>query len=623
MAALRTTTIYKPVHEPSLVDLRAYLPGSITKALYHPLAPLIEDFLGITALDGAYRKVKADQQHANFFDKAMASMGLAYTVSAEDLAKIPTQGPLFVVANHPFGGADGIVLGALLNVVRPDYKLLANYLLGRMTEIEPWLIPVDPFGGDRAARFNLKAMRDTMHFVREGGCVATFPSGTVSHFQLSNRQITDPAWNTNIARLAIKTKAQVVPIFFEGCNSCMFQALGTVHPRLRTLMLPREMKRIHHKNFKVRVGNPIPYRKLVEFPDDHAVTDFLRLSTYILGKRAHAKHASHFERLLKRTSVSTMAPIIPAIPKERLEQDVGALPVDQLLVQRGEFKVYHASAVQIPNILREIGRLREKTFRDVHEGTGEAYDLDRFDPYYQHLFMWDDKASAIVGAYRLGLTDKILSAYGKDGLYTSTLFKYKDELMEEINPALEVGRSFIVSEYQKKHATLSMIWRGIGHFVVKYPQYKLLFGPVSINSEYMPISRDLMVRFLRENRFDRTLSSFVRAKRPPRGRKKIRGSERRSLKSLQNIEEVSALVSEIEKDQKGVPVLLKHYLKMNGKLLSFNVDHEFGDCLDGLIMVDLTQSDRKLLKAYLSPEGMKSFLNYHGAGLSEVYALHE
>jgi len=603
------------IHETPLVDTRTLVSGAWLQMFYRPIAPAVETFLGITALNNAYQCVQADNGPTNFFEKAMRSMGLSFAVSDTDVAKIPTQGPLFVVANHPFGGADGIVLGALLNRIRPDSKLLANYLLGRIAGIEPWLIPVNPFVSADAARFNLRAMRTTLDFVREGGCVGTFPSGTVSHFQWSNRQITDPAWNIHVARLAIKTKAQVVPIYFEGRNSHLFQAMGAVHPLLRTLLLPREMQRVHHTCFKIRVGNPIQYRKLAEFPDDSAVTDYLRLSTYILSKRAQSSSKRTFTALPKRTA--TMAPVIPAVAKPRLAQDVAAIPADQLLVERGEFRVYHAKSEQIPNVLREIGRLREKTFREVHEGTGEAYDLDCFDPYYEHLFMWDTRAAAIVGAYRLGRTDKILEVYGKRGLYTSTLFKYKDALLDEINPALEVGRSFIVSEYQKKHATLSMIWRGIGHFVVKYPQYKLLFGPVSINREYMPISRDLMIRFLRENRFDSTLSSFVRAKRPPRSQRKIRGSERRSLKSLQNIEEISALVSEIEKDRKGVPILLKHYLKMNGRLLSFNVDQAFGECLDGLIIVDLTQSDRKLLRAYLSPEGMESFLHFHGVGHTE------
>lgn len=607
-------------NEAPLVNFQAGLSHPLAQMAYRRISSPVESFLGISALNEAYSKVQADGESLNFFEKAMRSMGLSFEVSDKDLAKIPTTGPLYVVANHPYGGVDGIVLGALLNRVRPDYKLLANYLLGRMTEINPWLLPVDPFEAEGSARFNLKAMRDTMHFVRDGGCVATFPSGTVSHFQWKNRQITDPEWNENVARLAMKGKAPIVPVYFEGNNSLLFQLMGVVHPRLRTLLLPREMKRRHHTTLKVRIGNPILPRKMADFPDERALTEYLRLSTYILGKRAKETEASSkkISQLVHRTS--KMAPIIPAVPVESLQADVESLPEDQLLVEHGCFRVYYASADQIPNVLRQIGRLREKTFREVHEGTGEPYDLDRFDPYYHHLFLWDDEACAIVGAYRLGRTDQILKDYGKRGLYTSTLFRYKDKLWDQINPALEVGRSFIVSEYQKKHATLSLIWRGIGQYVVRNPRYKLLFGPVSINREYMPISRDLMVRFLRANRFNRVLSAMVRPKHPLRNRKKIRGREKRALKSVQNIDEISALVSEIEKDQKGVPVLLKHYLKMNGQLLSFNVDNDFGDCLDGLIMVDLTQSDRKLLRSYLSAEGSESFLRYHGVGLTEAEA---
>lgn len=575
--------------------------------------------MGIQYLNDAYAKVVRDDSTPNFFQRAMRALDLSYSVSEEDLARIPLKGPTIVVANHPYGAIDGIVLGALLTRLRSDSKLMANYFLERMEEIKPWLISVDPFESSDSARNNFKAIKSTLRFLKEGGCLGTFPAGTVSHFHFRSRQITDPVWTLNTARLVHMSQATVVPCYFEGNNSLLFQLAGIVHPRLRTILLPREMMRCHGINLRVRIGTPIPYRKLAEFSNNQSLVEFLRLKTYILAKRKEETPAKRFYFPALGRNKDEQVPIIPPLDRNVLSREIAALPEEQRLVQHNQFNVYWAHSGQIPNILQEVGRLREVTFRSVQEGTGEAYDLDRFDLYYRHLFIWDEQTRSIAGAYRLGPTDEILDRHGKDGLYTSTLFKFKPSFLEKLSPALEMGRSFIAPEYQKKHATLSLLWRGIGQFVVLNPRYKILFGPVSISREYHSISQNLIVKFLREHRTDETLRPLVKAKHPPRGRMPLRGYERKALqRSIRTIEDISALVSEIEHDSKGVPALLKHYLKLNGQLISFNVDNDFGHCLDGLIMVDLTRSDRRLLRSYLTPEGLEQFLAYHGIAYSAV-----
>lgn len=595
-----------------LVDFSKLLPQGALRALLSPLAPLLERTLGISHLNQAYRKVQLDVQPGNFYDKARRALNIAYEVSDEDLARIPREGPVVVVSNHPFGGVDGVALGALLGSVRDDFKVMANYLLAHMREIEPWLIGVDPFERESSARYNIAAMKSTLRFLREGGCVGIFPSGTVSHFHLPQRQITDPKWSPNAARIIQKTGATVVPVYFEGRNSTFFQLAGLIHPRLRTLLLPREMHKADGSTLRIKIGNPLPYRRLAHFENPETLTDFIRLKTYLLKQRQDtpAPRRLHLPRLPRKTT--ELQPLVAPVPPDLLEAEVDALPEEQHLVDQGNFLVAYAFAEQIPNLLDEIGRLRELTFREVGEGTGEPTDLDRFDVYYRHLFMWDRKARKIVGSYRIGATDEILQSRGKRGLYTTTLFKFKPGFLEALDPALEMGRSFIASEYQKKHASLSLIWRGIGTFVVRHPRYKCLFGPVSISKEYNAISKDLMVKFLTKERFDPALSPLVKAKNPPRGGPRIRGTEKQALlQAVQNIDDISALISEIETDQKGIPTLLRHYLKMNGQLLSFNVDNSFGHCVDGLIVVDLTKSDPRLLRSYLGPEGSLSFLRHH------------
>ena len=598
-----------------LIDPPSHLPKQWQRCLYRSLRTPIDSFFAIKYTNEVYNRVVAQHDIPNFFIRALNALELTYEVEEKDLEKIPKEGPLLVVANHPFGSVDGIVLGALLTSVREDARLLANYLLSHMPEIQPWLLSVNPFGGTQASRDNLRALRQAIYWLQEGGCIGTFPAGTVSHLHLRCFQVTDPSWSAHMARLIHKSKAAVLPIFFEGKNSLFFQMAGLAHPSLRTMLLAKEMRHKRNQVIRVRVGSVIPYRRLSSFKNNEALTEFLRLNTYLLGKRNEKTPKRHrFPSLPRRTKKPpSLAPLETPVLKSLLEENIKALPEEQKLLENGSYAVYYAYAPQLPHILREIGYLREKTFREINEGTGKSLDLDDFDTYYVHLFIWDREQSVIVGAYRLGPTDTILKKQGKEGLYTSTLFKFKPTLLEQISPALEVGRSFIISEYQKKHASLALLWRGIGQFVMRNPRYKNLFGPVSINPNYDVLSRDLIVQFLRQNKVEPSLAPLVKARRPPR-RRHIKGAEKRALQTaVPTIEDISALISEIEMDNKGIPVLLRQYLKLNGQLLSFNLDPDFGKCLDGLILVDLTKSDPKLIKAYMGTEGAKAFYQFHGS----------
>lgn len=595
-----------------LVDFQRDLPSPAMRGLMHIIGPPLHHLLKFKELNETYYRIQRDHHTLNFFEKCLRAMQVAYAISEDDLARIPKDGPVVVVSNHPFGGLDGIVIGALLTSVRDDAKLLANHLLGRMPEIRPWLIEVDPYETDLAKQTNLKPMREAISHLRKGGMLMSFPSGTVSHWQSDKRRVTDPPWLPNTAKLAAKTGATVVPMHVVGLNSWVFQSFGLLHERVRTLLLPYEMVRRYRSTVQLRIGSPIPPRKLAEFDDPRELTEFLRLSAFILRKRTEDKpqRRIHFPVMKRRTRkpVSLVAPL----PVALLEAEVASLPPEQLLVSHRNYEVYWTTAKQSPSLLESIGRLREMTFRLVDEGTGEPTDLDSFDLHYRHLFLWDKEAKAIVGAYRMGLVDQILQTHGPGGLYTTTLFKYKPSFLQELGPALEMGRSFIAPEYQRKHATLSLIWRGIGNYVVRHPDYKILFGPVSISQAYNALSKDLMVKFLSSKVLDHSLASLVRPKNPPKNQAGGKPEKAAAMELLRDVDDVSALISELEHDQKGIPVLLRHYLKLNARILAFNVDPEFGHCLDGLIVTDLTQSDPKLLRGYMGAEGLQTFLAHHG-----------
>ena len=514
-------------------------------------------------------------------------------MAESDLARVPKEGPVVVVANHPFGLIEGMVAGAVLPAIRPDMKIMTNSLLTGFEEARESIIPVDPFGGPDAIRSNLRGVKESLSWLKHGHMLVVFPAGEVAHLNIKKRGITDPDWSSAIARIARLAGASVLPVYFKGANSALFQFFSLLHPRLRTVLLLHEFFNKQDTVIELRIGNVIPAKKLEAYPDDGALIRYLRHRTYLLQDR---------ERKTSKTAERAV-PVIAPVSAALLAAEIAALPKDQTLAESGELSAILAQSHQAPHALREIGRLRELTFRAAGEGTGKEMDLDGFDAHYFHLFIWNRGKSEIAGAYRLGLSDEIVRLHGKKGLYTNQLFAYKRGFLERIQPAIEMGRSFVRCEYQRSYAPLLLLWKGIGAFVVKNPKYKTLFGPVSISNEYHPTSQQLIVSFLKTYNQARELTPLVKARSPfkPKPRKLNGGA-------AWNIEELSTVVADLETDQKGVPILLKQYLKLGGKLVGFNVDAQFANALDGLIVVDLTQTDPRVLERYMGKDGAAWFL---------------
>ena len=596
-----------------VIDIKSSIKNKCLKWLYSIVESPLEAFLGITELNETYDRL-VKKTSGNFFKRAVEAIGA-------DLQKIPRENGLVVVSNHPLGGLDGIVLGAVLLSVRSDAKVILNGLLAYMKEIKDYAICVNPFGGKEATAQNVASMKETIRHLKSGGCIGTFPSGTVSHIHVKDCCISDPEWNTNIAQIARRTKANILPVYFDGRNSWLFYLAGLIHPRLRTLLLIREMFYVaRRKKVKMRVGGVISARKVAEFQNDDELTSWLRINSYVLGGRNNKgeKQNSTQLRIIQRSiekifpmMQKEMQDLILPIDENLIEKEIASLHESACMIKGDKISVYCAEAWQIPWTLLEIGRLREETFREVGEGTGKSVDTDEFDQYYLHMFMWDAENKKIAGAYRIGRTDKIMNSLGVQGLYASTLFKIKRELIDRISPALEMGRSFVASQYQKKRSTLAILWRGIGEYLNLNPHYRVLYGPVSISAQYNSISKDLMVQFLMERKTSEELAKFVKAKNPPKVSMKS-VDIKALMEGAADIDHVSALVSEVEIDNKGIPTLLKHYLKLDGELLAFNVDNEFGSCIDGLIMVDLLKTDPKLLKSYMGEKQTIEYRKYHG-----------
>ncbi len=557
-------------------------------------------------LERVYAPVRDAQR--DFFIRLLDSLNMRYVCAPADLKRIPANGPAIVVVNHPMGLADGIVMGAMLESVRPDIRFMANSLLMEVPQLRNYVIPVDPFGGAGANRFNRQGLRQSIAWLRGGGLLVVFPAGEVAAMRIPDG-VVEPQWNENVARLIEFTHAPAVPVFIHGGNSPVFHAAGLVNPRLRTMMLPAELLNKAGAKIRISVGGRVSSQQLGKMTDARAATDYLRARVYMLGTRDKPAARPVVFPLAKLWT--TPAAIAAEQDADVIEKEIGALPAEQMLLTHNEYTVCFASAQQIPVALLELGRLREITFRKAGEGTGRARDLDAFDLHYDHLLLWNREQRQLVGAYRIAKTDLILDRLGPRGMYTSTLFHLDRDFYRSVQSGLELGRSFVRPEYQKGYLPLMLLWKGLGHYVAAFPKYRHLFGPVSISKDYCSSSRDLMVSFLKSRHGDHAIHGSVRPRRRFRGRRPG-GCDPRNFSSLvSDLDELSAVVADLEPDQKGIPVLLQQYLQLGGKIVEFSVDRRFANVLDGLIIVDLANAERRQLDRYMGKANAERFVALH------------
>ena len=576
---------------------------------------LVEHAVGFPKLDRIIREARALQasgKQPEFIPAVLEGMRIRVDLDEADLDNIPKTGPVIVVSNHPFGGIEGVVLMDILRRARPDFKVMANYFLDAIPEMRDDSSFVNPCGPPSAAKPNIRPLLECVRWLKEGHILGVFPSGEVSSIDLKRRLVRDPPWSTTIAALARKTGATVVPMHFSGRNPAFFQLAGLGHPRLRTVLLPRMTARQRKRTIRAFIGKAVTPGEIARVPTDEELIRQLRLRSYALEGRAPAKRGLlRLPHRRKAAAAGPQAPILSETPVAEIEAAIAALPKDAFLLSGSGLDVYMARLTLENPIMREIGRLREITFRSVGEGTGRETDVDVFDPNYRHLFLWDPKERRIAGAYRLGLAPEIVPKLGVEGLYTHTLFRYSKQLIDRCQPCIEMGRSFVRPEYQRAFAPLMMLWKGIGAFIARNPEYHSLFGPVSISAAYRDESRSMLLRSLRLSNFAGELARFVKPLRPPRRGRRAEWKGKDYEEMIANTDLVSTIISDLESDKKGIPILVKQYLKLGGKILAFNVDPDFGDCLDGLILVDLRRTDAKVRVHYMGAESEAVFRAHH------------
>lgn len=544
------------------------------------VARIIMQVTGINAINQLYSDL-SEHQGIAFVNEFFEKLHIDISLYEKELRNIPKSGPFVVVANHPLGAIDGLMLIKLIAQRRPDFKVMANFLLKNIEPIEDFFIPVNPF--EDIGKSSISGMKAALEHLKNGGGLGVFPAGEVSSYQTQSRKITDREWQKPALKLIKHAKVPVIPVYFKGNNSLLFQLLGLLHPKLRTAKLPSELFKKRDSTLSVRIGHAISASDQTEFSDLEAYGRYLRAKVYCLG----SADLMVKDFYLPRKSEKIQA-IVPPVDLALLESEVANLDkLGQKLFSQQEYDVFIAYSTEIPNTLTEIGRLREVTFRQVGEGTNNSIDLDEFDLYYHHLFVWDREKKNIVGAYRIGKGNDILNKFGRNGFYTTTLFKFKRGLDPVLSQSLELGRSWVREEYQLKRLPLFLLWKGIMHFLLNNRQYRYLIGPVSISNSYSKTSQTLIVEFIKRYYYNHELAEMVKPNKPFKG--KIKDQDIISLldNMSNDMKHLDRIIADIEPFQFSIPVLLKKYIDQNARILGFNVDPAFNYALDGLMMLDL------------------------------------
>jgi len=546
------------------------------------LASLLMEIMKINDVNETFAKVE-HLSGIEFIDKILEILGVKVEFDEAELKNFPKDGAFLAIANHPYGGIEGLVLIKLTLMVNPNSKQLSNFILKKVPNLSDFLIAVNPFENIEHGS-SISGIKTALGMLKDGTPISVFPAGEVSAFKLGSQSVTDRKWHPVVGKLMVKAKVPIVPVYFHGNNGLLFNLLGMIHPSLRTAKLPSELFNKQGHTLKLRIGKAIKPEETPYANNPVKLLNYLRARTYALGAGIDGDKKFFLPKNLFKIRRKPQS-IMPAIATAQLRADIDQLQEFKVCEEKN-YEVYISPSDRIPNILKEIGRLRELTFREVGEGTNKSIDLDRYDIYYHQLFIWDKEAEMVVGAYRIGKGDDIYYSYGKKGFYIDELFKIDHKFEPVLKKSMELGRSWIRKEYQQKPLPLFMLWRGITKFLMANPQIKYLIGPVSISNNYSKFSQSLIVDYIEKNHFDHEMGQFVK----PRNRFKANIQKVESellLESKESLKDLDHLISDIEETKMKIPVLLRQYIALNGKIICFNIDPQFSDSLDGFLVVDV------------------------------------
>ena len=548
----------------------------------------------ISSINTFYDSI-AHLEGLEYSDAILKHFEIDYEIPEEDFRRLPKEGPYVTISNHPLGAIDGILLLKLIGQKRPDFKIMVNFLLQRMVPMVPYTIPINPFENRKDVKSSLAGFKSALLHLKDGHPLGIFQAGEVSTHK-DGKMIVDKPWETAALKLIRKAEVPVVPIYFHAKNSKFFYRLSKISGVFRTAKIPSEVYTQKNRPIKIRIGQPISVKSQKEQKTLEEYTELLRKKTYILS------NAYEKERLIDQIPTTLKIPKSPkkiasAQNTEVIQGEIAKLiEKDRRMLQSKNYEVYLAPANEMPFILQEIGRQREITFREIGEGTNNSIDIDQFDAYYHHMFLWDNQAKVIAGAYRMGLGSEIFAKHGIDGFYLQDLFRFEPELFTMMQQSIEMGRAYIIKEYQQKPMPLFLLWKGIVHTTLRHPEHKYLIGGVSISNQFSNFSKSLMIEFMKSNYWDPYIAQYIRPKKEFKVKLNDADKEFVFDETQADLNKFDRLIDEVEPGNLRLPVLIKKYIKQNAKVIAFNVDPLFNNSVDGLMYIKIADLPESTVK---------------------------
>lgn len=554
---------------------------------------LLMKVLKISTLNKIYDRNKHLSDVA-FLNAILDEFQIKFEIPEEDLKRLPKDGAYITISNHPLGGIDGILLLKLMLEREPRFKIIANFLLHRIAPLKPYIMPVNPFEQHKDAKSSVVGLKETFRHLSDGNPLGMFPAGEVSTYK-DDKIVVDRPWEEGAIKVIRKAQVPVVPIYFHAKNSKLFYFLSKINDTLRTAKLPSELLTQKRRIIKVRIGKPISVAEQNDYTSIESYSEFLRKKTYMLG------HAFEKERQLIKTPQlipqKTPKQIVKPANHDKILSEIAFLRQgDYRHLQSKNYEVFFVSADKIPNILHEIGRLREITFREVGEGTNESIDIDKYDHYYHHMFLWDEETEQIAGAYRMGLGSEIYSKHGIEGFYLHELFRFESELHDMMSQSIEMGRAFIIKEYQQKPMPLFLLWKGIVHTTLRHPEHKYLIGGVSISNQFSEFSKSLMIEFMKSHYYDPYVAQYIHPKKEYKVKLKDADKDFVFNEAEADLNKFDKIIDEVEPGTLRLPVLIKKYIKQNARVVAFNVDPLFNNAVDGLMYIRIADLPESTVK---------------------------
>jgi putative hemolysin len=522
----------------------------------------------------------ADYQGPEFADHLLENMNITIDVAPEQLENIPKEGGFIVVSNHPFGGIEGVMLLSVVAKRRPDFKLMANFILSHIPNLKDCFFSVNPFEKNPEWKSSVGGVKGAIQHVAAGKGLGIFPAGEVSRYH-GHDYPEDLPWSNSIARIIKNANVPVIPVFWDGQNSARFYRWDKINSMLGTARLTRELANKRDQRVILQIGRPILPAEVEAYEKPAELAAYLRSRSYAL--EANINNAQ------PKTTNDKWAPVEPARNTKLLIQELETIRKKAFLFSTANYECFLANYDDIPNLMHELGRLREEAFRYIGEGTGKSLDTDEYDLHYKHLILWDNKKQQVVGAYRLGFGNEIMTDKGIKGFYVSSLFKFEASFSETLKKTIELGRSFVTVDYQREVLPLMLLLRGLAVVVTRNPEIEHFIGPVSISSWYPKFYQSMIVKYVTEKHPVNGELAHVANPTTPFHPDFLKVDPDVLLRDyMDSVDKFDKFMFRLSNNAYRMPTLFKKYLKLNAKFLCFNVDPDFNDTLDALLFLTFT-----------------------------------